>query len=169
MSDEVHPLVALLTARAESNPEEFVHPLGRWVYTIQSLTAAGAMADAEALQKLVAKCTTDKLHARVMEELLNPIPTDSEASTYDYYNKANEYKKQLNQQMAQTQLLAQHAALNSAFGQGPLTPTGAAQNTITMYGGDGGGGVGGASGFAPVNKVSEKNLLDLIKNAVGKK
>jgi hypothetical protein len=75
MEDEPHEVVKLLVARMESHPEEFSSDKerfsDRWERYISDIEAFGNEADKAALNAKLRDIWMDKIHEKVMDELLN--------------------------------------------------------------------------------------------------
>jgi len=77
MTDEVHPLVTLLVARAKSHPGEFEDNLeatrssDRWWHAISTVSRHGTDADKALMASTVGRIAMDKAHEWALDELLN--------------------------------------------------------------------------------------------------
>ncbi len=77
MTDEVHPLVELLVARAKSHPEEFneernpLTPTDRWWRALDTVSRSGTDADKAVIASTVGRIAMDKAHEWALDELLN--------------------------------------------------------------------------------------------------
>jgi hypothetical protein len=80
MTDEVHPLVTLLAARAKSHPEEFTNSsfasdaLGsdnRWWLALDAVMHSGTDADKALLASTIGRIRMNKAHEWAMNELCN--------------------------------------------------------------------------------------------------
>lgn len=72
MEDNIHPVVKLLVARMESNPEEFTDKgHNRWDYAIDVVEEYGSAEDKVAISSAMRTILLDEAHEWVMDELLN--------------------------------------------------------------------------------------------------
>lgn len=76
MTDEVHPLVTLLVARAKSHPEEFKRERAdkggdRWWMALDTILRNGTDADKALIDSTVGRIAMDEAHAWALDELLN--------------------------------------------------------------------------------------------------
>jgi hypothetical protein len=114
MTDEVHPLVTLLVARAKSHPGEFEDNLeatrsgDRWWPAISTVSRHGTDADKALMASTVGRIAMDKTHEWALDELLN----GEERRVAERRRHEEDKKRYAAQQSQQSQLYAQ-AAHNS--------------------------------------------------------
>lgn len=95
MSDNIHPVVRLLTARMESHPEEFIN--GRWGMWVSVLMELATPEE----QLLLRKARMDEIHEEVMDELLNGDERRAEEER-KRMEEAKQYAAQQQRMAAQT-------------------------------------------------------------------
>jgi hypothetical protein len=126
MVDKIHPVVELLAARMESNPEEFpVNPngqlpiMGRWAPWLAQ--AEHLMNDAERtlLYTKAKEVIFQRIHEEVMDELLNgPERRAKEAEERELIlTSALAQQQSVQQQLAAQQQAYQQQAYQNAMGQ----------------------------------------------------
>ena len=78
MTDEVHPLVTLLVARAKSHPEEFgsgkpnaINPNNRWWFAVDTIRRDGTAEDKALLASTIGRVLMDEVHEWALDELMN--------------------------------------------------------------------------------------------------
>lgn len=78
MTDEVHPLVTLLVARAKSHPEEFrggrpnaLNPANRWWFAVDTIRRDGTAEDKALLASTIGRVLMDEAHEWALDELMN--------------------------------------------------------------------------------------------------
>lgn len=78
---ELHPVITLLLARMESNPEEFVDEYdSRWRFVLEYGMNSFSDAEKEILGERRRKILKDRLHEQVMKELLDPAVKRAEVA-----------------------------------------------------------------------------------------
>jgi hypothetical protein len=126
MADNIHPVVELLAARMESNPEEFpVNPngqlpiMGRWAPWLAQ--AEHLMNDAERtlLYTKAKEAIFQRIHEEVMDELLNGEERRrKEAEDREYERHLAQAMQHTKQQQARQLLMAQQQAYGGGGGGG---------------------------------------------------
>jgi len=121
MADE-HPVVTLLIARMTSHPEEFFTPPLRWEVFVNDARTHATPEDREKLQAALSAVCMDRLHANVIDELLNG----------DERRAALAEQQQQQARAASVQNVARQQAKANALAQGygsqaPLTAMTAAE------------------------------------------
>lgn len=78
MTDEVHPLVTLLVARAKSHPEEFrggrpnaLNLANRWWFAVDTIRRDGTAEDKALLASTIGRVLMDEAHEWALDELMN--------------------------------------------------------------------------------------------------
>lgn len=66
-----HPLVDLMLARMDSNPEEFDGGIGRWASAVADIEEYALPEQAALIKAKIAAIRLDAAHHRAMDELLN--------------------------------------------------------------------------------------------------
>lgn len=66
-----HPLVDLMLARMDSNPEEFDGGIGRWAPAVADIEEYALPEQAALIKAKIAAIRLDAAHHRAMDELLN--------------------------------------------------------------------------------------------------
>jgi hypothetical protein len=79
MSDNIHPVVELLLARIESNPEEFGWTESRWGYLLVQVEEYSSDEERRAIRAALRPIHLDELHQRMMDELFNGDERRAEA------------------------------------------------------------------------------------------
>ncbi len=84
MTDTLHPAVTLLVSRMESNPEEFLDD-SRWDEYIDEHRSYFSPAEETAYALAYSRLHMDKLHEKVMAELLNPKEEETPQTSQTAY------------------------------------------------------------------------------------
>lgn len=79
MSEERHPVVELLLARMESNPEEFGWGEGRWDHLLGQVEEYSSDEERRAIRAALRPIHLDKAHEWLMDELFNGDERRAEA------------------------------------------------------------------------------------------
>ena len=79
MSEERHPVVELLIARMESNPEEFGWGEGRWDHLLGQVEEYSSDEERRAIRAALRPIHLDKAHEWMMDELFNGDERRAEA------------------------------------------------------------------------------------------
>jgi hypothetical protein len=122
MADELHPLIELMLARMESNPEEFETDFGRWEHVLTSIAEHADPASAARVLTVLHGIRLDAAHRAMMEELTNPVKAMLAASpTFmpvpPMPNGLQNYGQALQQQHMQNAQNAYHSQLASMQGR----------------------------------------------------
>jgi hypothetical protein len=152
MEDKIHPVVELLAARMESNPEEFAPDgEGRWAQWLDELIPFVT----EAERVMLRGPMMQTFHEQVLDELMNgPDKRRKEAEDREYeLHLAHAVMQQKQQALAQQQK-AYVSQIQGMAGQ--------------LYGGGGGGGGAGIVGKSHTRAIMDEYDYDLdrYRNAV---
>lgn len=115
MTDEVHPLVELLVARAKSHPNEFNEQrdtLGgaeRWWRAVDTISRNGTDADKALMSSTIGRIAMDKAHEWALDELLN----GQERREAERREMEEDQKRYATQAVA----MSQQQSLNQLYGQ----------------------------------------------------
>lgn len=143
---DLHPVVQMLIARMDSHPEEFEGTYaGRWSLFIEELRAVATGDNLAVFEEHYAKVCLDKLHDRVLDELLNGDTRRAQMEA----ERANAYKKYASTQVGASPYpsagqnipvglggtgasgLTGYGLLDDPYGYNTLTGTVTKTNTIT--------------------------------------
>lgn len=106
---ELHPVTKLLLARMESHPEEFADLYNpRWSAILGEFENEAMEEDHKVFRTALSRIRMDKLHEKVMDELLNGEERRAEKERLEQQN-AHRYA-QISAVQAQTQAQAQQLA-----------------------------------------------------------
>ena len=156
MTDEVHPLVTLLVARAKSHPEEFrggkpntISPTNRWWFAVDTIRRNGTAGDKALLANTIGRGLMDEAHEWALDELMNGEQRRAE----EHRAKEEEEKRYLAVRQAQSLQQMQAQSLQSL------------QNAYAQP------GLWGAIPVPPTLSADLKaqNLYEQLKNAMGVK
>lgn len=142
---EMHPAIALLLARMDSHPEEFVsddHPKNGSRAQVLRALVENMLDDVEGPQVLPIREKMDQLHLdmyhkSIMEELLSGDDKRAQEAAMQEAAKQQALQAQQQQYLAQLQ-----QAQGGAYSQSPGLLQGLAGSSPGGYGGGGGGGGG---------------------------
>jgi hypothetical protein len=118
MTDEVHPLVTLLVARAKSHPDEFkeerdiIASSDRWWRAVDIISRNGTDADKALMSSTIGRLAMDKAHEWALDELLNGEER-REAERRAKEEMEKRYAAQQTSMAQQSQLYGQVAQNNS--------------------------------------------------------
>ena len=79
MADNIHPVVELLLARMESNPEEFGWAESRWGYLLGQVEECSSDEERRAIKAALRPIHLDEAHKWMMDELFNGDERRAEA------------------------------------------------------------------------------------------
>jgi hypothetical protein len=134
MTDEVHPLVTLLVARAKSHPEEFrggkpntISPASRWWFAVDTIRRDGTAGDKALLANTIGRGLMDEAHEWALDELMNGEQRRAEehrrAEEEEKRYLAVQQAKSLQAQNMQAQSLQNAYAQPGLWGVNSVPPT----------------------------------------------
>jgi hypothetical protein len=154
MSEERHPVVELLLARMESNPEEFGWAESRWGYLLGQVEEYSSDEERRAIKAALRPIHLDEAHKWMMDELFNGDERRAEAERN--LMAANRTAQAVAQLNASANLRQYQNAAGTYTTGAPLS----LQNTVT-------------SAITPVNSIQlgneqlDESTLTKIKKALG--
>lgn len=170
MTDEVHPLVTLLVARAKSHPEEFrggkpntISPASRWWFAVDTIRRDGTAEDKALLTSTIGRGLMDEAHEWALDELMNGEQRRAEGQRA----MEEEEKRQSAMQQALQQALQQAKSSQQTQAQS-LQQAQALQSLQNAYAQP---GLWEANSVPPTVSAGLKaqNLYEQLKNVMGVK